>query len=76
ELIELWKECGNLTIFLGLEKIDDAGLASVNKSNTAANNDRAIEIVQEAGVGYAPNFIVDPDWELEDFEKLKRWIDR
>ncbi len=76
ELIEMWKECGKLTVFLGLEKVDDQGLKFVNKSNTAANNNRAIEIVQEAGVGYAPNFIVDPDWGYEDFDKLKRWIDR
>jgi radical SAM superfamily enzyme YgiQ (UPF0313 family) len=76
ELIERWKECGDMTVFLGLEKIDDAGLSSVNKSNTAANNDLAIEILQDLGVGYTPNFIVDPDWEREDFDKLKRWIDR
>ena len=76
ELIETWKDCGDLSIFLGLEKIDDSGLQSVNKSNTAANNDRAIEILRDLGVGYTPNFIVDPSWEIEDFDALKRWIDR
>jgi radical SAM superfamily enzyme YgiQ (UPF0313 family) len=76
QLIEAWKDCGKLTIFLGLEKIDDVGLASVNKSNTAANNDRAIEILQDLDVGYSPNFIVDPTWDREDFDKLKRWVDR
>jgi len=76
ELIEAWRECGKMTIFLGLEKIDDAGLSSVNKKNTVANNNRAIEILQDLGVGYTPNFIVDPSWEREDFDKLKRWIDR
>jgi radical SAM superfamily enzyme YgiQ (UPF0313 family) len=65
-----------MTIFLGLEKIDDEGLKSVNKSNTAAKNDRAIEILQDLDVGYTPNFIVDPDWEVVDFDKLKAWIDR
>ncbi|HEV7238492.1 MAG TPA: hypothetical protein VGQ36_04565, partial [Thermoanaerobaculia bacterium] len=33
------------------------------------------KILQDLGVGYTPNFIVDPDWEREDFDKLKRWID-
>ncbi len=65
-----------MTVFLGLEKIDDKGLASVNKGNTAANNDEAIRILQDLDIGYTPNFIVDPDWEREDFDKLKRWIDR
>jgi len=76
ELIEMWKDCGKMTVFLGLEKIDDAGLSSVNKSNSAANNDLAIEILQDLDVGYTPNFIIDPGWDREDFDKLKRWIDR
>ena len=73
-LIELWKGCGNLAIFLGLESITDEGLASVNKHNTAANNRRAIEILKEMGVGFTPNFIVDPAWDHEDFARLREWI--
>jgi radical SAM superfamily enzyme YgiQ (UPF0313 family) len=66
---------GRMTVFLGLEKIDDAGLKSVNKKNSADNNNQAIRILQELGVGYTPNFIIDPSWDHEDFEKLKRWVD-
>ena len=76
EIIEMWKECGDLSIFLGLEKIDDAGLSSVNKKNKAVNNDRAIEICRELGVGYTPNFIVDPDWDRTHFRQLRDWISR
>jgi radical SAM superfamily enzyme YgiQ (UPF0313 family) len=75
DLVKMWKGCGRMTVFLGLEKIDDEGLKSVNKKNTADNNNRAIRILQELGIGYTPNFIVDPTWEKKDFEKLKRWID-
>ena len=73
-LIELWKGCGNLAIFLGLESITHAGLELVNKHNTAANNRRAIEILKEMGVGFTPNFIVDPAWGDEDFARLREWI--
>ena len=76
DLVARWRDCGKMTIFLGLEKIDDSGLSSINKSNTAANNDRAIEILQDLDVGYTPNFIVDPSWDRSDFDKLKRWLDR
>ncbi len=75
DLVEQWKGCGEMSVFLGLEKVDDEGLNSVNKKNTADNNNRAIRILQELGVGYAPNFIVDPGWDRADFDKLKRWID-
>jgi hopanoid C-3 methylase len=75
DLVEAWKECGRMSVFIGLEKIDDEGLRSVNKKNSADNNNRAIKILQELGVGYTPNFIIDPSWDRGDFEKLKHWID-
>ena len=73
-LIEMWKECGDLAIFLGLESVTDEGLAAVNKKNTAANNARALAILKELGVGFTPNFIVDPAWDHEDFARLREWI--
>ena len=73
-LIEMWKGCGDLAIFLGLESVTDEGLAAVNKKNTASNNARAIEILKELKVGFTPNFIVDPAWDREDFTRLREWI--
>ncbi|HEX9799516.1 MAG TPA: radical SAM protein [Thermoanaerobaculia bacterium] len=75
-LIEMWKECGDLAIFLGLEAVTDEGLAAVNKKNTAANNERALGILKDLGVGFTPNFIVDPAWDREDFARLREWIER
>lgn len=74
ELIEMWKDCGELAIFLGVEKVDDAGLAAVNKKNTAVNNQRAIEILKDLGVGFTCNFIVDPAWDYDDFTRLREWL--
>ena len=74
-LIEMWKDCGSLSIFLGLESVTDEGLNAVNKSNTAANNARALSILRELGVGYTPNFIVDPAWDHDDFARLRAWIE-
>jgi hopanoid C-3 methylase len=74
-LIEMWKGCGSLSIFLGLEAVTDEGLDAVNKSNTAANNVRALSILKELGVGFTPNFIVDPAWDHDDFARLRQWIE-
>jgi radical SAM superfamily enzyme YgiQ (UPF0313 family) len=75
-LVEMWKDCGNLAIFLGLESVTDEGLAAVNKKNKACNNVKAIEILKELGVGFTPNFIVDPAWDREDFTRLRDWIEQ
>lgn len=74
-LVEQWKECGDLAIFLGLEAVDDRGLDRVNKNNTASNNRRALEILKDLGVGFTPNFIVDPAWDRDDFARLRDWIE-
>lgn len=75
-LVEMWKDCGDLAIFLGVEAVTDAGLASVNKKNSADNNLRAIEILKDLEVGFTSNFIVDPAWGPEDFAHLREWIAR
>jgi radical SAM superfamily enzyme YgiQ (UPF0313 family) len=74
-LIEMWKDCGKMQVFLGIESITDEGLRAVNKKNTADNNVRAIQILKELGVGYTSNFIVDPGWDHEDFQRLREWIE-
>jgi radical SAM superfamily enzyme YgiQ (UPF0313 family) len=71
----MWKDCGSLAIFLGLEAVTDEGLKAVNKKNTADNNVRAINILKDLGVGFTPNFIVDPAWDRDDFARLRDWID-
>lgn len=76
DLIEMWKDCGNLAIFMGLEKVDDEGLKSVNKNNKAENNERAIQILKDLNVGFTCNFIVDPAWDRKDFEQLRQWIEK
>jgi radical SAM superfamily enzyme YgiQ (UPF0313 family) len=75
-LVEMWKDCGNLAIFLGLESVTDEGLAAVNKKNKASNNVEAINILKDLGVGFTPNFIVDPAWDRDDFARLRDWIEQ
>jgi radical SAM superfamily enzyme YgiQ (UPF0313 family) len=76
EIVEMWRELGKLTVFLGVEKIDDEGLKAVNKRNTVANNERAVQILEELGAAYTLSFIVDPDWDIADFARLHDWIER
>ncbi|MGZ4810491.1 MAG: hypothetical protein ACXV7D_14300, partial [Thermoanaerobaculia bacterium] len=75
-LVEMWKDCGSLAIFLGLESVTDEGLAAVNKKNKACNNVEAINILKDLGVDFTPNFIVDPAWDRDDFTRLRDWIEQ
>jgi radical SAM superfamily enzyme YgiQ (UPF0313 family) len=55
--------------------VTDEGLKAVNKKNTADNNVQAINILKDLGVGFTPNFIVDPAWDRDDFKRLRDWIE-
>ncbi|MGE5609804.1 MAG: B12-binding domain-containing radical SAM protein, partial [Bacillota bacterium] len=74
ELIKKWVEIGLVGVLLGLEGVSDQTLSRVNKSNTAAVNSRAIEILHEHNVMIWGAFIVDPDWGKDDFARLRDYV--
>jgi radical SAM superfamily enzyme YgiQ (UPF0313 family) len=74
ELIPQWKEVGLCGVFIGFEKIEDDALASIDKKNSIKNNEGALEILRSLDIDVWASFIVDPNYEKEDFERLKSYI--
>jgi hopanoid C-3 methylase len=74
ELVEKWVDVGLYAVLLGLEGGSDQALKNVNKSCNLETNDRAIEILQANGVIIWGAFIVDPDWEQDDFARLREYV--
>jgi len=74
ELLEQWRDLGLISVFLGLEKVNDDALAGVNKHNSAANNEAAIQILKDLGISFNGNFIVDPQWDGADFAELRDYV--
>ncbi len=74
DMFDLWRSVGMKTIFLGIEKIDDAGLESVRKRTDHEKNALAIRILQDKGIRPMTSFIVDPQWTEEDFDRLEEYV--
>jgi radical SAM superfamily enzyme YgiQ (UPF0313 family) len=74
DLIKLWREVGLKNVFVGVEKIDDEGLKSVNKRTKASTNDKALDILKSMGIKPIATFIVDPMFTEEDFDRLKEYV--
>lgn len=76
ELFRLWGEIGMRTIFLGIEKVDEAGLDAVRKRTKggAATNLEAIEILRRSGITPMTSLITDPAWVDEDFDRLEEFV--
>jgi radical SAM superfamily enzyme YgiQ (UPF0313 family) len=74
DLVRTWAEIGLRGVLLGLEGASDKTLTSVNKRNTLAVNDKAIEILHEHGLIIWGAFIVDPDFTEDDFHRLRDYV--
>ena len=73
EAFRLWARLGLLTMFLGLEAIDEAGLKKYRKRVALDKNFEAVEFARSLGVNVAVNLIADPDWDHERFRVVREW---
>lgn len=73
-LFKMWKNAGLRSVVIGFEEIDDGKLAGMDKRNTVATNEKAIDILHELGITIVGDFIVSPDYGDDDFEALSRFV--
>jgi|DewCreStandDraft_1066081.scaffolds.fasta_scaffold00617_4 radical SAM superfamily enzyme YgiQ (UPF0313 family) len=76
EVIAQWRKAGLSSVFIGFEKIDDEALESVEKRNSVANNERALEILRRHKVRVVASFIIDPSDGPNEFARLREYIRR
>ena len=76
ELLGAWREIGLQSVFIGFEKPDEAALEAVNKHNSVANNEAALEVLRQLGIEPVTSFIVDPDATREEFATLRAYVRR
>lgn len=73
-LIELWKQAGLVSVVIGFEEIDDGRLQKFNKKSSNTCNITAMEILKEIGIKVIGDFIISPDYTIENFENLTQFI--
>jgi hopanoid C-3 methylase len=74
EMLRQWKAAGLRAVIIGFEEIDDAGLAAMNKVNTAGMNTEAISILHDLGISIVGDFIISPEYDENDFERLNAYL--
>jgi magnesium-protoporphyrin IX monomethyl ester (oxidative) cyclase len=73
EVFARWRDLGLRYMFLGLEALDEAGLALHRKRLRPGEQFRALEVARELGVTVAINIIADPDWDEDRFAVIREW---
>ena len=74
ELMRQWRQAGLRAVIVGFEEISDQGLRRFNKASRVAVNSEAVSILHGMGITIVGDFIVSPDYGLDDFDNLERYI--
>ncbi len=74
EMLQEWKEAGLRAVVIGFEEISDASLSAMNKANKASINTEAISILNDLGITIVGDFIISPDYDENDFERLGNYL--
>jgi radical SAM superfamily enzyme YgiQ (UPF0313 family) len=77
ELLEAWRPIAqDFDVFFGLEAATDEGLTGLVKDTTVDRTVDAVRIARELRYGVTGNFVIDPDWDEGDFERLWTFVER
>jgi radical SAM superfamily enzyme YgiQ (UPF0313 family) len=74
ELFAKWARIGLKQVFVGMEDFSDRRLAAMKKGVTTAQQVQAAKILEDLGIMMYASFMVDPDYDREDFRSLKQYV--
>ena len=77
EIMAAWRPLAkDFDIFLGLEAASDRGLKGLDKDSGITESIEAVRIARELSYGINGNFLVDPEWDEQDFHQLWGFVER
>jgi radical SAM superfamily enzyme YgiQ (UPF0313 family) len=77
ELLEAWRPLAKeFDIFFGLEAASNDGLRGLVKDATVDHTEQAIAVARGIGYGVTGNFVIDPEWQQGDFERLWAFVEK
>ena len=77
DLLEAWRPVAReFDIFFGLEAATNEGLSGLMKDATVDQTVLGIEVARRLGYGVTGNFVIDPAWGEDDFERLWAFVER
>jgi radical SAM superfamily enzyme YgiQ (UPF0313 family) len=76
-LLRAWRKVADLfDVFFGFEAGTNEGLATLVKDTTIDRTAEALGVCREEGFGITGNFVIDPDWDEPEFERLWAFVAR
>jgi hopanoid C-3 methylase len=77
DLLAAWRPLAReFDVFFGLEAATNDGLTGLVKDATVDQSAQGIAVARELTYGVTGNFVIDPAWREEDFERLWAFVER
>jgi hopanoid C-3 methylase HpnR len=73
DVFRYWKRLGLEYMFIGVEAIDEQGLALFRKRTKLSTNFEALDFARSLGITVAINIIADTDWDEARFRVIREW---
>lgn len=73
ELFRLWAKVGLTLVMTGLEALDQKTLRKTGKRTDLEVNEQAVKILGDLGIGLSAGFLVNPDFQKQDFKNIVRY---
>ena len=70
DLVRRMRDLGLMMVLSGYESNDEDTLAALRKDNSRSNNQRAAALLHQLGILSTGIFMVHPEWQPEQFERL------
>lgn len=74
DLFKKWREIGLERVCVGFETFDDKNLKMMNKHISTDIQRKAIDILGRLGITIEATLIINPDYTIEDFKRMKTFI--
>lgn len=74
DILKEWKKYGLAKLMIGFEGVRQKDLNDVSQKTALKTNTEAIRILHEIGIDTMAGFIIYPDFTVEDFKSLRRYI--
>ena len=68
------RDAGVKALMVGFEFVTNEELKAVQKNASLQDNDRTIEICRELDIDLFALFIIDPEWQHADFQRLAKYL--
>ncbi len=75
ELFRLWRRAGLTIVVIGFEEINDRKLRFFNKKSSHKTHLEAIGILKSLGIRIVGDFIISPEYEHADFQRLMDFVE-